>query len=72
LDNNKYFFPCHALSWTLQQRFLKEAQNSVKKNAYFMRKAMVSLVGVGGVGGHILLIGHSIKQVTWLCRMKTI
>jgi hypothetical protein len=24
-----------------QQRFLKEAQNSVKKNAYFMRKAMV-------------------------------
>jgi hypothetical protein len=26
----------------LQQRFLKEAQNSVKKNAYFMRKAMVS------------------------------
>lgn len=25
----------------LQQRFLKEAQSSVKKNAYFMRKAMV-------------------------------
>jgi hypothetical protein len=29
----------------LQQRFLKEAQNSVKKNAYFMRKAMVRVGG---------------------------
>jgi len=25
-----------------QDKFLKEASNSVKKNAYFMRKAMVS------------------------------
>lgn len=32
-----------SLPVSVQQRFLKEAQNSVKKNAYFMRKAMVSV-----------------------------
>jgi hypothetical protein len=65
---------CSDLTWTLfcalQQRFLKEAQNSVKKNAYFMRKAMVSVGDQQNEAGD-RPVRRAQNPLLYCCRMRT-